>query len=256
MEGLGLDRAIILPFDRSLLTFDAARHRHLYDGKQLLGVTTVLGIISKGDGLIQWGVNQALERVASQLQGDLSPEDVQAILMGAKFAWRDKRQEAADIGSQAHHWVEAYIRGENPPWPELEPVRKSCEAAVKWMDLHKWQTIEVEKQIYSPRYGYAGILDWWAIIDGVPSIPDWKTSKHIYSSYRYQTAAYLKAVEEETGERVKDRWILRIDKTTGEFEDLRIPAKDTPSDFKAFKAALDLYRREQELKKRAKDDSR
>lgn len=228
----------------------------MYDGKRLLGVTTVLGIISKGDGLIQWGVNQALERVASQLQGDLSPEDVQAILLGAKSAWRDKRQEAADIGSQAHHWVEAYIRGENPEWPEHESVRKSCEAAVKWMDQHHWQTIEVEKQIYSPKHGYAGILDWWAIIDGVPAIPDWKTSKAIYSSYCYQTAAYLRAVEEETGERVKDRWILRIDKTTGEFEDLRLPPREIAPDFKAFKAALDLYRREQELKKRAKDAAR
>lgn len=241
-----------MPFDRSLLTFEPGRHRHLYDGKPLIGVTTALGIISKGDGLIQWGVNQALEYVANQLQGELSPEQVHQMLWEAKLAWRAKRDEAADIGSQAHAWVESYLRGESPDWPEHPSVRKSCEAAVRWLDSHHWETIQVEKQIYSPRHGYAGILDWWAIIDGVPSVPDWKTSKGIYNSYRYQTAAYVKALEEETGERVKHRWILRIDKTTGEFEDLCLPNKELAADFKAFKNALDLYKREQELKKRAK----
>lgn len=240
-------------FDRSLLKFEPGRHRHTYDGKPLIGVTTALGIISKGDGLIQWGVNQAVEHIANQLKGELSLEQVHALLWEAKTAWRAKRDEAADIGSQAHAWVECYLRGENPDWPRQEPIRKSCEAAVKWLDLHKWETIEVEKQIYSPKHGYAGILDWWAVIDGVPSVPDWKTSKGIYTSYRYQTAAYVKALEEETGEKPKNRWILRIDKTTGEFEDLCLPNKELAADFKAFKNALDLYKREQELKKRARN---
>ena len=240
-----------MAFDRSLLTVDSARHRHLYEGKPLIGVTTALGIISKGDGLIQWGVNQAVEHIAEQLKGELSPEDVFIMLHAAKSAWRSKRDEAADIGSQAHKWVETYLRGEDPPWPEQEAVRNSCEAAVRWLDRHRWKSIEIEKQIYSPRYGYAGILDWWAEIDGVVSIPDWKTSKGIYSSYRFQTAAYLKALEEETGERIVNRWILRIDKTTGEFEDLCLPRKELAADFKAFKNALELYKREQELKKRA-----
>lgn len=240
-----------MPFDRSLLTFEPGRHRHLYDGKPLIGVTTALGIISKGDGLIQWGVNQAIDQISTQLQGDLSVEQVQSILWSAKSAWRTKRDEAADIGSQAHNWIELYLRGNNPEWPEHPQVRNSCEAAVKWIDKHKWQTVEIEKQVYHPRYGYAGILDWWALIDGVPAVPDWKTSKGIYSSYRYQTAAYVKAIEEETGERIKERWILRIDKNTGEFEDLRIPNKELAPDFRAFKNALELYKREQELKKRA-----
>lgn len=228
----------------------------MYDGKPLIGVTTALGIISKGDGLIQWGVNQAVEFITANLSGGLSAEEVWSILAASKTAWRSKRDEAADIGSQAHAWVESYLHaastgGDAPDWPVETPVRNACEAACRWLDRHHWQTIEVEKQIYSPKYGYAGILDWWAIIDGVPSVPDWKTSKGIYSSYRYQTAAYVKALEEETGERPKHRWILRIDKTTGDFEDLCIPNKELGADFRAFRNALDLYKREQELKKRA-----
>jgi len=210
-------------------------------------------MISKGDAITQWAVNQALDYLSTALQGDLTPEDVQAILLNAKYAWKGKRDEAAAIGTQAHNWIECYLKGENPPWPEQAPIRNSCEAAVRWLDQHKWETIEIEKQIYHPKYGYAGILDWWVTIDGVPSIPDWKTSKYIYSSYRYQTAAYLKAVEAETGARIEDRWILRIDKNTGEFEDLRLPRKSLASDFKAFNAALDLYKRDQKLKEEAKN---
>lgn len=242
-----------MKFDRSLLTFDAARHRHLYDGKQLIGVTTALGMISKGDAITQWAVNQSIDYLSSALQGELSAEDVQAILLNAKYAWKAKRDEAADIGTQAHNWIESYLRGENPDWPEHENVRKSCEAAVKWTDLHHWETVEVEKQIYHPKYGYAGILDWWVLIDGVPSIPDWKTSKYIYPSYHYQTAAYLKAVEYEMDVRIEDRWILRIDKNTGEFEDRRLRRKTLAGDFRCFNGALELYKRDKQLKEEAKN---
>jgi hypothetical protein len=96
-------------------------------------------------------------------------------------------------------------------------------------------------------------MDWCGLVDGELAIPDWKTSKGIYSTYRYQLAAYLKAYEEETGERIVNRWILRIDKTTGEFEDVCLPRKELAADFRAFRNALELYKREQELKERAKD---
>jgi hypothetical protein len=258
MNGIGTltSRKTLLTFDRSLLTFDAGRHRHLYDGKQLIGVTTALGMISKGDAITQWAVNQALEFLGKELQGDLTEDDVKRLLYEAKYAWKARRDEAASIGTQAHNWMESYLRGEAPEWPEHQNVRNSCEAGVKWCDLHHWETVEVEKQIFHPKYGYAGILDWWVLIDGVPSIPDWKTSKYIYSSYRYQTAAYLKALENEVGCRIEDRWILRIDKETGEFEDLKLPRKELARDWRGFRAALNLYKNDKQLKEEAKNGPR
>lgn len=102
--------------------------------------------------------------------------------------------------------------------------------------------------MFLPELGVAGICDWFALIDGKVSLPDWKTSKAIYSSYRYQTAAYARAIEEEVGIVVEDRWILRIDKQTGEFEDVRLPREEMQEDFDTFTAAVKLYRREQQLK--------
>lgn len=247
-----------MAFDRSLLTFDAKRHRHLYDGEQLIGVTTALGMISKGDAITQWAVNQSLEYLAEALQGELTAEDVSAMLLQAKFAWKGKRDEAADIGTQAHNWIENHLRSGRTDWewPEHPNVRNSCEAACRWLDQHNWETIEIEKQIFHPTYGYAGILDWWVTLDGTPAIPDWKTSKYIYDSYRYQTAAYLRAVEYETGERIPHRWIVRIDKNTGEVEPVLLKRKDIPADFAAFKAALTLYKRDKKLKQEAKNVQR
>lgn len=238
-----------MKFDRSLLTFNPKNHGHYYDGRRLTSVTTVLGIVSKGDAIPQWAVNQAIEYIRENLKGELTSEDVDLILHGAKLRWRSVRQEAADIGTQAHNWIERYLKGENPEWPEHPNVRNSCEAAVKWIEQHHWITRAIEQQLYLPDLGVAGICDWWAEIDGELCVPDWKTSKALYGTYRYQTAAYAKAIEEEYGIKSRTRWLLRIDKETGEFEDLRIPKSEFAADYRAFKAAVQLYKREQEVSK-------
>lgn len=230
------------------MRFNPKNHGHYYNEKRLLGVTTALGIISKGDGLIQWAANQAVDFVRLNQEALGDPETLDLILRGAKVAWKQKKQEAADIGTLAHNWIEGYLKGEDPPLPENPQARNSCEAAVKWISLHEWRTIKIEQQLYLPDLGIAGICDWYAEIDGVLSVPDWKTSKSVYPSYRYQTAAYLKALENETGDKIPHRWILRIDKETGEFEDKLCPEEDIDKDYAAFEAAVTLYRREAELK--------
>ena len=239
-----------MEFDRSLLTFNPKNHGHYYNGQRLLGVTTALGIISKGDALVQWSANQAVEYLRLNLVGEITAEELDKQFSNAKRHWRDVKQEAADIGTLAHNWIERHLRGEAPNLlPENEYAKRSCEAAVKWIELHRWRTVSIEQQVYLPKLGVAGICDWYAEIDGELAVPDWKTSKDVYSIYRYQTAAYLKAIEEETGERVKNRWILRIDKLTGEFHDVLLPRKDLAADFRAFKNAVALYKRERELQK-------
>lgn len=242
-------------FNRDLLTFNPNNHGHYYDGKRLLGVTTALSSISKGDGLLQWAVNQALDYSrANLLNVDLgdhnySREDIDYVLLGAKYAWKSARDEAASIGTKAHEWIEAYIKGEDPGWPEETPVQNSCKAALEWIKSVKWETIKVEHQIYIPELEVAGICDWYARIDGVLAVPDWKTSKELRTSYAYQTAAYLRALENEFGEKIPHRWLIRIDKETGSVEPRFLPEESIAKDYEAFKGSVDIYRREAELKK-------
>jgi hypothetical protein len=255
-----------LTFDRSKLSFNPRNHGHYYDGERLLGVTTALSSISKGDGLLQWAANCACDYARAGLPFDAvdpnglpyisaDEETFNTVLLGAKYAWRAKKQEAADIGTQAHHWIEAYLRGEDPSWPEDPHVAKSCEAALKWIREHDWQTVKIEHQIFIPDLMVGGICDWYATIDGVPCVPDWKTSKALRTEYAYQTAAYLRALEGEFGVSIPNRWLIRIDKETGEFDARLLPEADIPKDYAAFVAAVTLYRREAEIKKQWTENS-
>jgi hypothetical protein len=244
-----------LNYDRSLLTFNPNNHGHYYDGKRLLGVTTALGAISKGDGLVQWAVNQAIDYTRANLP-DFSvytAEDAQQasemVLVGAKYAWKAKRDEAATIGTLAHNWVESYLKGEDPDWPTDPNARKSAEAALQWIKSVKWETVAIEHQIYIPELEVGGICDWYARINGVLAVPDWKTSKSLHSSYAYQTAAYLRALENEFGEEIPDRWLIRIDKETGIVEPRYLPQNTIEKDYKAFESAAYIYKRENEVKK-------
>lgn len=246
-----------MKFDRSLLTFNPDNHGHYYDGKRLLGVTTALSAISKGDGLIQWSVNQALDYARAnwpiQAEKPLVPEEVEyereLILAGAKYAWKSKRDEAASIGTNAHNWIEAYLKGEDPAWPDDPRVANSCRAALDWIHSVHWKTHKIEYQVYIPELGVAGICDWFAEIDGVLAIPDWKTSKELHSSYAYQTAAYLRALEEELGVKIPHRWLIRIDKENGSVEPRLLPEDTIAKDYTVFESAVTIYKREAEIKR-------
>lgn len=247
-------------YDPSLLTFNPSNHGHYYDGKRLLGVTTALSSISKGDGLIQWAVNQACDYARANLTVftnepyevphlSIDVPDLELVLQGAKYAWKAARDEAASIGTLAHGWIEAYLKGEEPTWPEDPRVGNACQAALDWIRSVKWESIQIEHQIYIPELGVAGICDWYARIDGVLAVPDWKTSKSLHSSYAYQTAAYLRALEGEFGEKIPNRWLIRIDKETGSVEPRFLPEESIGQDYAAFESAVVIYKREAELKK-------
>lgn len=220
--------------------------------------------------MIQWGVNQGLdylrmnwpERIVPSLlspdpedpfmegfREEIGSDHFDLLLAGAKYAWKARRDEAASIGTIAHNWIEGYLKGEDPPWPEDIHARNSCEAALEWINSVHWESVKIEHQIYLPELGVGGICDWYARINGRLAVPDWKTSKSLHSSYAYQTAAYLKALEDEFGESIPDRWLIRIDKETGEVDPRYLPTETISSDYNAFESAVTIYRREAELKK-------
>jgi hypothetical protein len=241
-----------MAYDPTLLVFKEKAHKYYYDGVHVPGVTTVLGNISKGDGILQWAVNLTAESIKEQMVGEISTEDVVRICDEAKKAHRLYKEEAGDIGHIAHDWIEQHLHGNTGPLPDHPKARNACEAALRWLDIVKWETVEAEKPIFHAEYGYAGTLDWKARINGVLCIADWKTSKSMYSSFRYQTAAYLRAEEAQTGEHIPDRWICRIDKN-GEFDPdndvLYMAPESIEADFNVFLAALTIHRREAELRR-------
>jgi len=245
---------VIKLYDGSiLLDFDEAKHRFTVDGKPIISVTNVTSVIDKSRPLIFWAVGLARDFLMQNLEdliADTKGDKIAAIIEEASKQHSIKKKEAADIGTQVHAWVEAFIKAKSKKeWPEIPKDPQVCNgvtAFLKWVDEYEVKFVSSEKFIYSKKHKYAGIMDAEAIIKRKLCPIDFKTSSGIYPEMRFQVAAYQAAVEEESGKEYSgNKWLARFDKKTGEFEAHEFAEHDR--DFKAFLAALELRRRLKEL---------
>lgn len=201
------------------LKFDTFRHKYSVEGKDVIGVTSVLGVIAK-PALISWAANTAVDYVAEQIEPGKSYDELEldAVWQAAKKAHWTKKTDAGTIGSFVHKFVEQYIKGENPAVPVNEGLQNSANQFLSWVKEHDVKFLASEQPIYSKQYNYAGTLDFICKIDHKLYIGDLKTSSGIYDEYWLQTAAYRQAREEEfVNEKYAGQLIVRIGKD-GEFE--------------------------------------
>ena len=231
------------------LKFNQNGHRYTVNGKDALGVTTVLGVISK-PALMFWAVNEAVGYLKENWKAGVSYDEVQikTMLEEAKTAHRKKKDTAADLGTMIHKWIEQYINGENPEPPINPEMQKAIQAFLLWVKKNNVKFIVSERVVYSRRYNYAGTTDFICEIDGKKYIGDIKTSNAIYSEYLMQVAAYRYALQEEEGSNYDGMMIIRVPKDDGEIE---IREFNNYADHAtAFIRALGLYRhlKSEELK--------
>jgi hypothetical protein len=260
------------------------------EGEVLIpGVTTVVKIIDKSAALTQWAANMATGYIRlklSELAGVFALEnpgqtrlfgipEVELLLEEARYHYKDIRDQAGDVGKLAHHCLEKSIKKaleadgvvkELVDTPEDEKARSCVQAALDWMLAHRVRWIATERKVYSRQYDYAGTEDGRAYVSGcgdplccptpfedVLSVIDWKSSNRLYDEYRFQTAAYEHADEEELGVDIKERWILRLGKEDGEFEPWHLTEDEFEHDFQTFLDALDLYNDIEKLKQTTRD---
>jgi hypothetical protein len=106
--------------------------------------------------------------------------------------FRDTSQEACDIGTLIHSYVEADIHGRKPPIipPELEDrVSNAVLGWMHWKDMSQFKPLQTEVSLVSYKLGFGGTLDLAAVI-GKPVISDLKSSKGVYPNHKIQIAAY------------------------------------------------------------------
>lgn len=268
------------------LFFDEQLHQYTtYTENGLIvvpGVTTITHIIDKSAALMQWAANMAVEHIDNHF--DKMQEfgiTFEELLQAAKYAHKDHKENAADIGSIAHNHIEQYIRAAirgshedmkfyRETLPEHPQAANGAIAAFDWMDKHSVKWIFTEKKIYSREYNYAGTADGLAWVstcgdracchrviewpdnefeviaddfEEVLAVPDWKTSNSIYPEYYYQTAAYARAFAEEYPDKYKApyRFINRLGKDDAKFESRKRGPETLRRDDKAFLDALALY---------------
>lgn len=222
------------------IKFHPNSHRYYVNDKSVTGVTTFIGIKDKSRPLVLWAVGLYSEYLYQNLGVKLTQE----IIVEGSQQHAIRKQEAADTGTKIHDWCERYIKHklkikgyDLPDMPEDQNVQIGVNAFLDWEKEHKVKFLSSERIVYSKKHDYIGTLDIEAMIDGKLCLVDLKSSSALYNSVRLQTAAYLKADEEESGKKYEGRWAIRLAKETEDEYIARMEAKGKSTEgYKVFEA--------------------
>lgn len=180
-------------------SFNAARHIHTYDGKNLHGVTSVLKMWGDPGSLIGWAANQAVDAIE---RGE-SPEE-------ARKAHLKVRDAAGDKGKEVHALLEESLNkwiAEGSMQLTVDPVVNSV---LEWMRSEGYTPIKAEINLYSTEMWVGGICDLIAEKEGKKIIFDFKTSGTVQTKYFYQLAAYNLMYREMFGDSAFSCAIIHI----------------------------------------------
>ena len=211
------------------------------DWQTIDSVSRICGIVDKSDALLIWASRLCSDYLLSLPVNARSDEEVKR----AVNIHREKKEEAANIGTLAHAWAEAYIKSWDISFPEDPQVINAVNGFLDWTNQHKIEWLASERFIYSNKYNYVGICDAIAIIDGKKYLVDFKTSNRIRKlEYGMQTSAYSYAFFEETGQEIQWVIVARFSKDDVDvpFEVFEIGNNEISSFFDLFLSAMDLYR--------------
>jgi hypothetical protein len=254
-----------IPTSRSLNgSWDRSRFYRI-EGSDLPSVTTVLEVIAK-PALGPWYAKEerryfetAMLEVLSR-PGARDPEYVLAAVAeavtGVKAADKEK-QRAAMIGTAVHAGIEWHLRralGDDAgPEPRLpDAAAWAVESWKDWAASVKLEPLAIERTIYCLECGYAGTLDLYARVKGVPSVLDWKTGRAIYPEAFLQNVAYRHAAR-RLGMVSNQGLIVRLPKLLDDpaWEVMAVPATLRQADFLA---ALQLWRWQRHMAGRSTGD--
>lgn len=211
------------------------------DWQTIDSVSRICGIVDKSDALLIWASRLCSDYLLSLPVNARSDEEVKR----AVNIHREKKEEAANIGTLAHAWAEAYIKNWDISFPEDQQVINAVNGFLDWTNQHKIEWLASERFVYSNKYNFVGICDAIAMIDGKRYLVDFKTSNRIRKlEYGMQTAAYSYAFFEETGQEIQWVIVARFSKDDVDvpFEVFEIGNNEISSFFDLFLSAMDLYR--------------
>ena len=205
-------------------------------GERIPSVTTILANLGwNKDALMYWAWSQGTD--------------------GKDF--RETSKDACDVGTIAHAYAEAQIKGEAfdvdamPVDDEKKAKAKlCCDAWNQWRDQTKLQIIASEESLVSAKYDFGGTLDCCAV-HTKRSILDIKTGGGVYPDYLLQIRAYGELWMENKHEDIEEYHLIRLGKEDGSFHHHYWPAESMHEAWNAFLSALALHRGKKILSKMA-----
>ena len=230
--------------------WDRARF-YWINGRQLPSVTTILEVIAK-PALGPWYAKEERRHLETALLEVLvrpGPADREAYkafvleqlagaITGVKAADR-AREQAATIGTAVHAGIEWELRtrlGEDPgPAPALPDA--AAWAVESWKDWARSVALEplaLERVVHCEDCGYAGTMDLYARVRGIPTVLDWKTGRAIYPEAFLQNVAYRHAAA-GLGMPAEQGMVVRLPKRLDDpaWEAMAVPDTITMDEFVA-----------------------
>jgi hypothetical protein len=171
-------------------------YKHPTTGAEYPSVTTVLGIVGKGEALKHWAAAEVAKFAVNNRDSWLQLDSAAAIdlLKREPLRFLDR---AASRGTDVHAIAEAYAKtGILPQW--AESISGYVDALRRFFDEHQPRPVLVEYTVFNSDVGYAGSFDLVCQLDafdGANVMLDYKTSKAIYPDVAAQLAAYANATE-------------------------------------------------------------
>jgi len=164
-------------------------------------VTGILNIIEK-QGLRTWAMNMALDNIKENLSYlsskriELTDDGIDDLIERARLAHEEKRDTAADYGTEAHALLQQLCIDPDTAVPDkFVPVVSAWE---EWLDNSGLTILDTETSLYyhdttskDAPISFAGTADLIAMDkDGTPVICDYKTGARLYPESALQMAAY------------------------------------------------------------------
>ncbi len=240
-----LEKEVGLVSDIFIPDIKGKGHTYTLNGKKLTGVTTILGVIAKGDGLTQWSANEAIEFVSKIWKGGVlyTKKELPEIFAQAKIAWKTSRDTAGASGMDVHNVIETLVKWAiqaNGGYIDIDShENKQIDNFLKWARGVKF--LESEKSVYSKELWIAGTLDIVYEKDGEVYLGDIKTAKSIYPTNYWQMSAYQFMLQEMgLYPKIKGFTVIRLGKD-GSFEVGENYA--FADNIEGFKSALTIYRK-------------
>ena len=264
--------------------YDDLRHKYYRatDGQLFLldGATTVVHIVDK-PAIIPWACKMMQQKLLLNIPHKETPDgnivipqmplaDFEIFVADAKSAHKDKLDDAANVGKQAHFYLECQAKlelgliSQMPPVPE-DPRAVSCinDALAAW-GAHRLVWRAAERKVMSRELDVCGTLDGLVQVsscsnpfccphpfENETALLDYKTSNYLFETFLYQAAFYVHAVVEEFNRLdVRHRFIFKLGKEDGQFASWHCYAEDQAADFAGFVHCLDLTRNLRAAKER------
>ena len=167
-------------------------HSYEIDGRQVDGVTSLIGDGVPKPALVDWAARTTAEYAVDHWD-DLAQETGTARLRKLERARWDKTRAAAARGTTIHDLAMRLAAGEEVTVPE--PIQGHVDAYLQFVEEWQPEELLVEVPVFHRTLWYAGTLDLVArLADGNNWLLDWKTSASgIYSESALQLAAYRHA---------------------------------------------------------------